>query len=151
MNSKHKNIKFTFQTEDSNNFSVLDVKIALRNKRFVTPIFRKATFSRVFTNYDSFTFDTCKIGLVLKRLFRFFKICSSMERFHIEVEFLRSIFKCSNYPININDQCIKNFFDKLYVPKQIVPTVPKRELLTYKSVIKSLLQCNMKVIFQTKN
>ena len=44
MNSKHKNIKFTFETEDSNNFSFLDVK------RFVTSIFRKATFSGVFTN-----------------------------------------------------------------------------------------------------
>ena len=27
MNSKHRNIKFTFETEDSNNFSFLDVKI----------------------------------------------------------------------------------------------------------------------------
>ena len=25
MNSKHKNIKFTFETEDTNNFSFLDV------------------------------------------------------------------------------------------------------------------------------
>ena len=28
MNSKHKNIKFTFETEDSNNFSFLDVIFA---------------------------------------------------------------------------------------------------------------------------
>ena len=52
-----------------------------------------------------------------------------MENFHIEVELLRSIFKCNNYPVNIIDQCIKKFFDKLYVRKQIVPTVPKKELL----------------------
>ena len=36
MNSKHKNIKFTFETEGSNNFSFLDVKITRKNKRFVT-------------------------------------------------------------------------------------------------------------------
>ena len=118
MNSKHRNIKFTFETEDSNNFSFLDVKITRQNKRFVTSIFRKATFSGVFTNYDSFISDTYKIGLVHKLLFR---ICSSMGNFHIEVELLRSIFKCNNYPVNIIDQCIKKFFDKLYVPKQIVP------------------------------
>ena len=57
--------------------------------------------------------------------------------------------------------------DKLYVPKQIVSTVSKRELLVvipflgtfslnlrkrlYKSVSKSLPQCNIKVIFQSKN
>ena len=88
----------------------------------------KATFSGVFTNYDSFIFDTYKIGLVHILLFRFFKICSSMENFHIEVELLRSIFKC-NYPVNIIDQCIKKFLEILYVPKEIVPTVPKRKLL----------------------
>ena len=60
MNSKHRNIKFTFETEDSNNFSFLDVKITRQNKRFVTSIFRKATFSGVFTNYDSFISDTTR-------------------------------------------------------------------------------------------
>ena len=94
-----------------------------------------------------------------------FKIC--MENFHIEVELMKSIFKCNNYPVNIIDQCIKKFFDKLYVPKQIVPTVPKKELLVvlpylgtfslnlrkllYQSVSNSLPQSNIKVIFQSKN
>ena len=32
MNLKHKNIKFTFETEDSNNFPFLDVKITYKNK-----------------------------------------------------------------------------------------------------------------------
>ena len=128
LNSKH-NIKFTFETADSNNFSFLDVKITSKNKRSVTAIFCKATFSGVFTNYNSFIFDTYKIGLVHTLLFRFFKICSSMENFHIEVKLLRNIFKCNNYLLNIIDQCIKKFWDKLYVPKQIVPTVPKRELV----------------------
>ena len=64
MNSKHKNIKFTFETEDSNNFSFLNVKITRKNKRFVTSIFRKATFRGVYTNYDSFILDTYMICLV---------------------------------------------------------------------------------------
>ena len=61
MNSKHRNIKFTFQTEDSDNFSFLDVKITRQNKQFVTSVFGKATFSGVFTNYDSFISDSYKI------------------------------------------------------------------------------------------
>ena len=128
MNLKH-NIKFTFEIGNLNNFSFLDVKITHKNEWFVTLLFRKATFSAVFTNYDSFTFDTYKIGLVHILLFQFFKICSSMENFHIEVGHLRSIFKCNNYLVNIIDPCIKKFLDKLYIPKQIVLTVPKRELL----------------------
>ena len=135
-------------------------KIIHKNKQFVTSIFRKATFIGVFTNYDSFTFDICTV------LFQFFKICSSMEYFHVQVELLRSIFKCNNCPVNIIDQCIKEFLNKLYIPKQIVPTVTKRELLVvvpflgtfslnlrkrlYKLVSKSLRQCNLKVIFSVQ-
>ena len=85
MNSKYKNIKFTFETEDSNNFSFLDVKITRKNKRFVTSIFRRATSSGVYTNYDSFILETYKIGLVHTLLFRVLKICSSMENVHIVV------------------------------------------------------------------
>ena len=107
------------------------------------------------------------IGLVHTLLFHFFKICSSMENFYIEVELLRSISKCNNYTVNIIDQCIKKFLDKLFVPKQILPTVPKKELLVvlpylgtfcldlrnrfYKSFSKSLSQCSVKVIFQSKS
>ena len=49
-------LKFTFETEDLNNILCLDVKITHKNKRFVTWIFRKATFSQVFTtiHYDFF-------------------------------------------------------------------------------------------------
>ena len=43
MNSKHKNIKCTFEAENLNSFSFLDVKITHKNKRFVTSIFHKAT------------------------------------------------------------------------------------------------------------
>ena len=121
----------------------------------------------MFTNYDRFIYDTYKIRLVHTLLFRFFKTCSTMKYFHIEVELLRSIFKCKNCPIEIIDQCIKKLFGKLYVRKQIVPAVPKKKLLVvlpylgtfywnlrkyfYKSDRKSLPQCNIEVIFQSKN
>ena len=94
----------------------------------ITLIFRKATFSGVYTNYNSFILETYKIGLVHTLLFRFSKICSIMENFYIEVEHLRSIFKCNNYPVNIIDQCIKKCLDKLYLPKQIVLTVPEKRI-----------------------
>ena len=123
--------------------------------------------SGVFTNYESFIFDTYNIDLVHMLLFRFFKICSSMENFHVEVEHLRNIFKCNNYSVNIIDECIKKFLDKLNVARQIVRTVPKRELLVvlpflgtfsfnlrkclYKSLFKSLPLYNIEVTFQSKN
>ena len=90
-----------------------------------------------------------------------------MENFHIEVELLRSIFNCNNHPVNIIHQCNKMFLDKLYLPTQIVPTVPKKKLLVAlpylgrfslnlrkrlcKLVSQSLPLFNTKVIFQSKN
>ena len=58
MNSEHKNKKFTFESKDLNNFSILDVLITRKNKQLVTSIFYKAKFSGDFTNYYSFIFDT---------------------------------------------------------------------------------------------
>ena len=90
-----------------------------------------------------------------------------MENFHVEVEQLRSTFKYNNYPVNLIDQCIKKFLDKLYLPEQIVPAaISKKELLIilpllgifsmklrthlFKSVSKTLPQYDMKVIFSLK-
>ena len=45
MNSRHKNLKFTFDFEQNNSFSFLDVKITRGSNGFSTSVFRKATFS----------------------------------------------------------------------------------------------------------
>ena len=64
MNHQHPNIKFTFEVEKSNNFSFLDAKICRANNKFTTSVFRKPTFSGVFTNVDSFIPISYKNGLV---------------------------------------------------------------------------------------
>ena len=78
---------------------------------------------------------------------------------------LGSIFECNNYPFIITKQCIERFFNKLYVPKQIIPIALKREFVVvlvgnfsldlrkpfYKSISKSFSQYNIKGIFQSKN
>ena len=58
MNSKQKNIKFAFEAKNLNSLSFLDVKITRRNKRFVTSIFRKVTFSGFSSNYVLFLIST---------------------------------------------------------------------------------------------
>ena len=55
MNTKHPNIRFTFEIKDQNNFSFLDIKI-IRNtekKAFEASVYRKSAFSGVFTNLKS--------------------------------------------------------------------------------------------------
>ena len=45
MNKKHKNMKFSIETEINGSLSFLDVKIFRENDKFVTSAFRKETFS----------------------------------------------------------------------------------------------------------
>ena len=75
MNTRHKNLKFTFDFEQNNSFSFLDVKITRGSNGFSTSVFRKATFSGVFTNFDSFIFESYKTNLIFTLLFRCFIIC----------------------------------------------------------------------------
>ena len=99
MNTKHLNIHFTFEIEDQNSFSFLDIKI-IRNtekKVFETSVYRKSTFSGVFTNFKSFIPMTYKTGLLETMLFRCFSICSSYEKFHEEIAKLKKNFKRNSY------------------------------------------------------
>ena len=80
MNTKHLNIKFTSEFEQNDFFSFLDVKITRSNNQLIPSVFRKATFSVVFTNFKSFMPVTYKFGLVHTLLHRSFSICSSYEK-----------------------------------------------------------------------
>ena len=54
MSYKHQNINFTVEKENIGSLSLLeDVKICRKNGKFVTSVYRKPTFSGVFTNYEN--------------------------------------------------------------------------------------------------
>ena len=75
MNKQHKCLKFTFETENDNSVSFLDIKITRHNHQFKTSVYRKPTFSGVFTHYESYLDQTYK-SLIDSLLFRCFLICS---------------------------------------------------------------------------
>ena len=54
VNTKHPNIRFTFEIEDQNSFSFLYRKIIknTEKKAFETSVYKKSTFSGVFTNFN---------------------------------------------------------------------------------------------------
>ena len=54
MSSKHKNLFFTVEHGNIGSLSFLEVKICRKIGKFVTSVYRKPTFSGVFTNYQSF-------------------------------------------------------------------------------------------------
>ena len=64
MKKRHKNINFLFETEKDNSFYFLNVKICREKDKFVKSIFRKDTFSDVYTIISSFVGLEHKFGLV---------------------------------------------------------------------------------------
>ena len=92
LNCQHPNIKFTSKIEQNNSISFLDIKIN-RDNSFLTSVYRKLTFSSVFTNFDSYRPLSYKSGLISSLLYRAFKLCSNFEIFHQEIIWLKYIFK----------------------------------------------------------
>ena len=98
LNRQHKNIKLTSETKNENSISFLDIKITRDNNKFMTSVYRKPTFSGVFTNFGSFIPKSYKYNLLFTLLHRAFKLCSNCERFHQDIDKLKTIFQNNSSP-----------------------------------------------------
>ena len=151
MNKQHKCLKFTSEAENDNSFSFLDIKITRHNQQFKTSVYRKPTFSGVFTHYESYVDQTYKKSLIDTLLFRCFSICSDYTSFHLEVENLRKILKKNSYPSGIIEQSIRSLLNKLHVPKKVIPTVLRKErfiVLSYLGTLSSNLKQKLRTGFK---
>ena len=123
LSSKHPNIKFSIEKEQDGCLPFLDINILHKNEKFATNVYRKKTFSRVYTNFKSFIPETYKTGLIKSLLFRCFSLCSNFIKFHHEIDKLKSILYKNSYLRDLVDKCIKEFLDKILAPKPVVSTV----------------------------
>ena len=160
-------IVFSFKYSFSLKYSPQVFPLVFNNNQLITSVFRKATFSGVFTNFKSFMPVTYKFSLVHTLLHRSFSICSSYEKFHEEIVLLKEVFKKNEYPQLFIDKCIKKYLNKLFVPKRIIHTVDKKQVLLVLPFlgplsfqIRSRLQkclknyipyCSLKVVYQSKS
>ena len=108
--------------------SFLDVNIIREKDKFTTSVYRKPTFSGIYTHFDSFLPSSNKIGLLHTLLYRCFRICSDWTKFHLEVVKLTDVFKNNGYPENFINNCFKVFLDNKYRIQEKVITVPKKTL-----------------------
>ena len=60
----HPNIYFSTEKEKDGCSPFLNVDIFRENEKFTTNVYRKKTFSGVYTNFKRFIPDTCNIGLI---------------------------------------------------------------------------------------
>ena len=122
-------MSFTYETETDNTLPFLDVLVSKDLNGFSTSLYRKPTFSGLYSNFASFIPITYKKGLLFTLLFRGFSLCTDWCKFHSEIKILKSVMGKNGYPSLLVDRCIKLFLDKVSTPKQIVLTVKKRELI----------------------
>ena len=92
MSTRHKNIRFTYEEETNNVLPFLDVNVIRDADRFSSTVHRKATFSGVYTHFESFMPETYQRGLISTLLYRAHAISSSYKSLHEEVENLKRIF-----------------------------------------------------------
>ena len=114
LNSRHENMNFTFECEKNNCLPFLDVLVSRTDNGFSTSIYRKPTFSGLYTNFDSFIPEKYKKGLILCLLYRAFSFVTSWDKFQHEVNYLKNIFSKNNYPEHFFDKCLGLFLAKRF-------------------------------------
>ena len=77
-------MSFSFEQEKNGKFSFVDIEVSQRKGKFVTTVYRKPTFSGVYTHFESFLPTIYKFGMVYTLAYRCFKIYSDWTKFHEE-------------------------------------------------------------------
>ena len=77
INNAHPNIQFTVEVENCQSLHFPDVRVSKAASGFSTSLFRKKTFTGLFSDFSSLTPKWYKINLLNALVFRAFRICSS--------------------------------------------------------------------------
>ena len=128
LNSQHPNINFTCEVESNKTLPFLDITISRSNGSFITSVYRKPTFTGLFTNFESFLPVIYKRGLIYTVLFRYLNICSSYSIFQEELAKLKSLLLQNGYPQRFIDNFICLFLNKVSDTPIKPLTAPKLRL-----------------------
>ena len=130
LNKCHTNIEFTVEFEDNSTIPFLEILIKRHSHTFSTSIYRKETFTGLYTKWNSFTPGKYKVSLIRTLTFRCFRICSTPSLLRSCLNELRKLLQQNGYPTgvinyNIND-VLKRQQNKALKP---TTTVPKKEII----------------------
>jgi hypothetical protein len=164
MNLQHGSIHFTSEIEENNAIPFLDVFVSRIAETFVTSVYRKPTFSGVYTHYDSFLPSKYKTGLVTTLLFRAYSISSSWTAIDDQIRVITSCMIRNGYPDHILCRLTNAFLNGLHTKKQpqepsmtknlqiVLPYLGtftrKAEIKIKKSVQQFLPSCNITFVYR---
>ena len=76
LNEFHSSLQFTMESEDDGQLPFMDVRVRKEENVFTTAVYRKPTFTGLYTRWDSYCPTSEKIALVRSLVQRARKICS---------------------------------------------------------------------------
>ena len=114
LNSFHENIKFTYELEQDNSISFLDVLITRENDgNMETGVYRKPTHTDVYLNWNAHAPNIWKTSTVRSLAKRAFKVCSNDISLNTELNHLETVFINNNdYPKRVINNIIKSEKEK---------------------------------------
>ena len=108
LNSFHDNIKFTYEQENNNRLSFLDVLFIRYNEKINTTVLRKDTYNDLYLHWDSFSPISWKRGTLKSLISRAYMICSNPSLLEKELKYLKNSFhKKNGYPMWMINQVME--------------------------------------------
>ena len=98
LNGMHPSLTFTMEEENDNRLPYLDVMVIRSGTSFLTTIYRKPTFTDLYTLWQSFSSKQQKITLICSLVTRAKRICSP-SLFSEELDKWRDVFTVSQMAI----------------------------------------------------
>ena len=128
LNSIHDNLSFTHETEQNGVLPFLDVFVQ-REAIFRASVYRKPTFTGLYTNFTSFIPQLYKLNMAKTLFVRAYKICSDYLTMHREFRNIRCLLQRNGFPLSVVDRCLRTVLDHAIAKKPNCPTVERKELL----------------------
>ena len=130
LNSKYKNIKFSYEKKVTIHcLFLIDILISRSKNGFKSSVYHKTTSSGVYSNFISLIYNQYKIGLLFTFLFQAFSVVSDFPRFYREISHLKKILRKNTVSIKLVDNCIKTFLNNKFLHTPVALPVEKKELL----------------------
>jgi len=106
LNSFHPKIQFTYEKENDQRLSFLDVQLIRKNNSIETTVYRKPTDTGLYMRWDSFTPTRWRKGTLKTLVIRAFKVCSNNDYRRQEIKHITKTFRNLGYPKSLITQTI---------------------------------------------
>ena len=114
VNSINPIIKFTVEVENCSSLPFLDILVEKINNGFYTSLFRKITFTGLYTDNSSLSPNLFKSNLISCLVYHAFLICSYYANCHNKIVRIKSILAKNCFPRSLVDRVIRSFLDKQF-------------------------------------